>query len=235
MTTKPVALSPAPPLGEFPDPPPREDMQNINYLHKPSHLTALELHFVGRDAIVTGEVPLGWRAGRGVDFVVPDLLIAFDADSSVLKAQNGYCIHHQGKPPDFVLEIASKTTSGNDESGKRGKYAGYGVPEYWRFDDTGGDYYQAALAGDRLEDGEYQPVPVMESSWARIRGYSAALNLYICWEYGYLRFYDPARQRYLPSHQEEQAARLAAEAERDAAEARSRELEAEIRRLRGGL
>ena len=226
MTTRPIARPSTPPLGEFPEPPPRVDMQNINYLHKPSHLAALELYLVGRDAVVTGEAPLGWRAGRGVDFVVPDLLIAFDADARVIRTQNGYSINYQGKPPDFVLEIASKTTAGNDEEGKRQKYAGYGVPEYWRFDDTEGEYYQAPLAGDQLENGEYRPIPVSETSWARIRGYSAALNLYVCWEYGHLRFYDPARQRYLPSHYEETA-------RADAAEERIRELEAENLRLRG--
>ena len=226
MTTRPFVLPSTPSLGEFPTPPPREDMQNFNFLYKPSHPSALGLHFADRDVMITGEAPLGWRAGRGVDFVVPDLLIAFDADSSALKTQNGYSINYQGKPPDFLLEIASKTTAGNDEEGKRQKYAGYGVPEYWRFDDTEGEYYQAPLAGDRLANGEYRPIPVDETSWARIRGYSAALNLYVCWEYGYLRFYDPVRQRYLPSHHEE-AARA------DVAEERIRELEAENLRLRG--
>ena len=226
MITRPIARPSTPPLGEFPDPPPREDMQNFDFLHMPSHTAGLYLHFVGRDALVTGEAPLGWRAGRGVDFVVPDLLIAFGADPRALKIQNGYSIDYQGKPPDFVLEIASKTTASNDEEGKRRKYADYGVPEYWRFDDTEGEYYQAPLAGDQLVEGEYRPIQVSETGWARIRGYSAALNLYVCWEYGHLRFYDPARQRYLPSHYEE-AARA------DAAEARNRELEAEIRRLRG--
>ena len=226
MTTRPIARPSTPPLGEFPTPPPREDMQNFNFLHKPSHPSALDLHFAGRDAMITGEAPLGWSAGRGVDFVVPDLLISFGADARVLRAQNGYSINYQGKPPDFVLEIASKTTAGNDEEGKRQKYAGYGVPEYWRFDDTEGEYYQAPLAGDQLVKGEYCPVPVEETSWARIRGYSAVLNLYVCWEYGHLRFYDPVRQRHLPSHREETA-------RADAAEERIRELEAENRRLSG--
>ena len=226
MTTRPIARPSTPPLGEFPTPPPREDMQNFNFLYKPSHPSALDLHFAGRDAMVTGEAPLGWLAGRGVDFVVPDLLISFGADASVLRAQNGYSINYQGKPPDFVLEIASKTTSGNDEEGKREKYASYGVPEYWRFDDTEDEYYQAPLAGDALTNGEYRPITVDETSWARIRGYSTVLNLYVCWEYGHLRFYDPVRQRYLPSHQEETA-------RADAAEERIRELEAENRRLRG--
>ena len=226
MTTRPIAQPATPPIGEFPTPPPRLDMQNYSFLYEPNHPSALGMHLFGRDVLITAEAPLGWRAGRGVDFVVPDLLIAFGGNATVLKEQNGYSISYQGKPPDFVLEVASKTTARNDEEGKRRKYAEFGVPEYWRFDDTDGEYYQASLAGDRLVNGEYHPIPVDELSWARIRGYSAALNLYVCWEYGNMRFFDPARQLYLPSYQE-QTARA------DAAEERIRELEAENRRLRG--
>ena len=70
------------------------------------------------------------------------------------------------------------------------------------------------------------------------RGYSATLGLYLCWEYGCLRWYDP-ETGYLPTHYEtsderdaERAARIAAEAERDAERAARLRLEAEISRLR---
>jgi hypothetical protein len=56
----------------------------------------------------------------------------------------------------------------------------YGLPEYWRFDDTGGDFYRAALSGDKPAGGEYLPLPVEEAGWARIRGLSAAPGLYVC-------------------------------------------------------
>ena len=35
---------------------------------------------------------------------------------------------------------------------KRAAYAGLGIPEYWRFDETG-DFHGTRLAGDRLETG----------------------------------------------------------------------------------
>lgn len=223
MTAKPIARAVDPLQDEYPEPPPREDMQNTNFLNYPAWLPALFSHYgFSATMIITSETPMGERG----DTHVPDLLIAFDIDRNVVIRDKIYTISGQGKPPDFVLEIASKTTADNDEDAKRADYARYGVPEYWRFDDTGGDFYRAPLASDQLADGKYLPIPVEEASWARIRGFSAALNLYVCWEYGHLRFYDPARQRYLPSYYEE-AARA------DAAEARNRELEAEIRRLRG--
>ena len=34
-------------------------------------------------------------------------------------------------------------------------YGRFGVGEYWRFDPSGGEYHDAALAGDRLVDGRY--------------------------------------------------------------------------------
>ena len=34
--------------------------------------------------------------------------------------------------PDFVLEIASESTSEEDSTRKRDDYAALGIPEYWR-------------------------------------------------------------------------------------------------------
>ena len=42
---------------------------------------------------------------------------------------------------------------------KRPAYAGLGIPEYWRFDETG-EFHGTRLAGDRLADGRYEPVPI---------------------------------------------------------------------------
>ncbi len=66
----------------------------------------------------------------------PDLLIAFDADIEADQRSNGYIIAEPGKPPDFVLEIASQRTGNEDAGDKRDDYAGFGLPEYWRFDET---------------------------------------------------------------------------------------------------
>ena len=40
----------------------------------------------------------------------PDLLVSFNADPAAYYRSNGYIISEQGKPPDFVLEIASAST-----------------------------------------------------------------------------------------------------------------------------
>ena len=122
-----------------------------------------------------------------------------------------------------------------DYTAKRRDYERYGAGEYWRFDPSGGEYHDAALAGDRLVDGRFEPIVIEILGDGSLRGYSEALGLYVCWEDGELRFYDPVAEDYLPGHAEERAGRRAAENRAAAAEARAAELEAELRRLRGEL
>ena len=146
-----------------------------------------------------------------------------------------------------MLEVASETTGEADYTTKRDAYANLDVQEYWRFDHTGGRYHDAPLAGDNLVNGRYEPIPITREPDGLLWGYSAALNLELCWVQRTLRFRDPVTKQFLPTIAEERAQRQtaeaqrqaaedqreAAEAQREAAEARNRELEAEIRRLRG--
>ena len=101
--------------------------------------------------------------------------------------------------------------------------------EYWRFDPTGGDYHDAALAGDRLVEGRYARIAVEWDDDGHGRGYSEALGLYVCWDDGELRFYDPVEGRYVRTLAEERAERRAEAEGRRMAEARA-EVEAEGRR-----
>ena len=174
----------------------------------------------------------------------PDLAIAFNANREAFLRSNGYIISEQGKPPDFALEIASRSTAHIDVGQKRDDYEFMGITEYWRFDETG-EFHGARLAGDRLVEGRYEPIPIVELSDGVLEGYSEVLDLHIRWEDGELGWYDPAtglhiatfdseraRAEYERARAEyERAARQAAEIRADDAEARVRELEAEIRRL----
>ena len=133
------------------------------------------------------------------------------------------------------------TTGQNGYTQKRHDYAAFGVPEWWRFDPSGGEYHDAPLAGDHLLDGVYQPIEVVQLGERSYRGHSTVLGLDLCWEDGQLRWYDPATGRYLLTYDEEAEGRLAeaaerlvAERERDAALERVRELEDHVRRLQSG-
>ena len=251
-------------LAQFPEFPPRYDMQNIGDLHEIGYVATLKRHFGARDTtLVYGEVPIGATLSVRLGLRIPDLIIAFDCDPERAIERQGYDITEQGKPPDFVMEIASKTTGRVDYTEKRVDYERYEIPEYWRFDSTGGDYHDAALAGDRLVGERYEPVLIERTDGGGVRGYSEVLGLYVCWSDGDLLWYDPRTDSYLLTSDEEadradraeesaareaaarqladeRAAREAARAEREA-EARRREsdradrAEAELRRLRERL
>ena len=230
MTTKPVvpAARSARHPRQFPELPPREDMNNPLYLHDQGHQPALRLHLGNpTTTIVLSEVPVGWNHRQQSGLLKPDLLVAFNVDWASIVAQNGYSIDERGKSPDFVLEVASDNNAENDYVAKRVGYTAFRVPEYWRFDHTGGTLYPAALAGDRLVNDAYQEIAIRRMDDNGYWGHSAVLNLDICWEAGQLRFYDRVGRRYLPTYEEA----MAAEEALRAAEAEVARLQEHIRRL----
>ena len=205
-------------LARFPDFPPRDDMQNTKYIYSQSTITALMNYLGDPDTTYVGsEIPLGWTASVRRGVLVPDLMVARNCDVDRVNAQDGYEMRSQPGPPEFVLEVASVSTATRDEDAKRTGYAAYGVPEYWRFDTTDGRRYRAGLEGDRLVGGAYTPIELEYYGANSKRGYSEVLGLYLCWEDGYLRLYDPVRESYLRTHEESEA--RAAEADAEAARA----------------
>ena len=217
-------------LAVFPEYPPRDDMQNSLYLNRFAHVTALEVHLGNPDTtLVLGEVSVAPTAAASKEHRRPDLIVSFNCDPELAIRQDGYAIDLQGKPPDFALEVASKTTGIIDETEKRIDYAAYGIREYWRYDQTGGDYHKEALAGDSLIDGEYKPIDIDWLDNDRCRGYSAVLDLYVCWEYGNLRWYDHHAGEYLLTFFDEREMRLQETFAREQAELRA-EQEAFARR-----
>ncbi len=119
----------------------------------------------------------------------PDMLIAFDADPEACARRNAYVISEQGKPPDLVVEVASPSTGRIDVRDKPADYAALGIPEYWRFDETG-ESYGTRLAGDRLVGDRYEPIEITERPDGSLEGYSEVLELYLRWEDGWLQWHD---------------------------------------------
>ncbi len=256
MTPKPKTASPdGGEIIQFPDPPP-EEMTAYYTVNWPGYPGSLASHFGNPDTtIITSEVAAAlmltpdWEGVR-----YPDLLIAFGVNPAANRARLGYLIPEQGKPPDFVLEVASDSTYRRDVTIKRADYARMGVSEYWRFDPKGVQPRRPHLAGDRLIEGQYQPIDIRRSEEGIYWGYSNALGLDLCWEDGELRFWNPVNRSYLASYDEvlaygraaesaraeaesaraeAESARAEAESARAEAEARVRELEEELRRYRG--
>ena len=210
-TQTPPASRPEP----LPDPPRVPDMEQNKHITRADQ--TLETWFHGRreGVLVNGEGYLCLDRRNVRRAPVPDCVVAFDVDPQRIADTNGYVISDVGKPPEFVLEVASRTTGRRDYTVKRDAYASLGVGEYWRFDYTGGRYHDAALAGDRLVDGAYVPILVIQEADGVIWGHSAALELDLCWDNGQLRFYDPVGRAYLPRQTELKDQRDAALDQRD--------------------
>ena len=240
-TQPPTAKQIARGLPPLPDPP-KLDIQQVRHFVMPGDMTTLAHHLgVFRPDATTLLEGNGYLCRRRSDCPncpYPDTMVAFNVDPEIVAITNAYIIDEVGKPPDFVLEVASESTARNDYTTKRITYARLGVPEYWRFDYTGGQHHNAPLAGDRLsESGIYQPIPLTTEPDGVIWGYSEALGVSLCWVAGRLRYWDRVRGRYLPDSTESEAraeaearARNAAEARAEAEAARARMLEQELRR-----
>ena len=225
-------------LFQLPDPPERhpDEVTSYDQIHLPGNAHFLAQHLGNPETtLVAAEryVVLAPRLGRGAIRRSPDLFIAFGVDPQAYRDSNGYIISEQGKPPDFAIEVASPSTGRIDVGEKRDDYAALGITEYWRFDQTG-EYHGARLAGDRLVDGQYQPIDIEELADGSLQGYSEALNLYLRWENGNLGWYDPATGQHILTFEGERSARIEAENRAEMAEARVRELEEQLQQRRNG-
>ena len=217
----------------FPDPPeiPDEKMTAFDHLAINGNAYHLSQHLGNPETtLVAGDHYLSLRFTRGslAGVRYPDLLVAFGVDPAAYRDTNAYVIDEQGKPPDFVLEIASPSTRRIDQGAKREEYAALGIPEYWRFDGTAGRN-RVRLAGDRLEGEEYRPIALEEPEEGVVQGYSSVLDLYLRWERGHLVLIDPLSNRPIATLASERARADSERTARLAAEARVRELEERLR------
>ena len=160
--------------------------------------------------------------------VSPDVYLAFGVDAHAIRQRKLYLPWEAGKPPDWVLEVASSSTGRDDVGRKRAIYARIGVPEYWRFDSQDGAYHGAKLAGDRLVAGEYEPIPLTTAPDGILKGYSVVLGLSLCWDDNWPRLYDPRTNTYLETWQQERVARRVAEARAASAQAGREAAESQV-------
>lgn len=157
--------------------------------------------------------------------VAPDVWVAFGVPK--LPERCSWLIWLEGKGPDFVLEITSKSTKREDEVRKKKLYAELGVREYWQFDPTG-DYLDPVLKGRELApNGKYRDIVLRERDG--VLGHSSLLGLELCLEDDRLFYLDPVRNvRLLTPAEHRKATQTAEEAKRKAQA--ERDLEARLRR-----
>ena len=233
------SAAPSPVEIEFPSsdgkPMAESDAQAIPLMYA---VTGLRDHFRRRsDVYVSGNLLIYYDPNDSGASVAPDVFVVKGVSN---RKRPSYKVWEEGKTPDFVLEITSRTTRGEDEGRKRELYRELGVTEYWRYDPTG-DYLLPVLRGLVLRYGEYAELPAEELVGGDLRMSSEVLGLELRVEGGELRLHDPHSGRDVRTLTESNEACARAEEgwqrekrERREAEARIAELEALLRRAGSG-
>ena len=213
------------------DPEPPEDaMQQDDTIH--DVMSILRARYEGDASVLcSDETDIIYDVNTPGSRVAPDGYVVFGVDAARIKLERrSYVIDEWGRPPSWVLEVASESMAGRDLREKREIYARMGAREYWRLDRRG-EYYGEPLVGEGLVDGEYQRFELHTDDNGDIWSRSEALGVDVVYrvEEGVGRFLlrDSASGDWLNTLGVERAMRAEAEA-------RVQELQAELERMRGG-
>ena len=158
--------------------------------------------FTRKDTLVTMGAIICYDPSNLNVHVSPDICVAFGVDEDAIVNRRIYLPWEAGKPPDWVLEVASPSTARVDVGRKVSIYERIKVPEYWLLDPTGGELYGFPLAGYRLESGIYRPVAITDEPDGILKGYSEILRLSLCWDNGMPRLYSPSSGTYIQNLKE---------------------------------
>ena len=178
--------------------------------------------FVGIDLLVY------YTQDQPSDSVAPDVFVAFGVKN---EDRLWYKVWEQRKAPDFVVEMASNSSSRADLGRKKDLYQRLGVREYCVYDPRGGLLWPR-LQLFELVQGVYEQVTGCTDAGGPLALPSAVLGLELRFEDDRLRLWDPEARQYLLDLDEEHAARLAAERRAQAEALARRELEAQLAELR---
>ena len=192
--------------------------------------------FVGTDQFVYWDPAYDSRTKSGNPPLSPDVYVAFGVAN---RHRSSYVVWEEGKPPDFVLEVASPSSRQRDENEKRDAYAKMDVPEYFLYDPHG--QLKPPLSGFELRDGEYRQLPEETFAEGVVGVRSKLLGLCLCLrEPGAnpldvaLGWYDPKTGKFLRTRYEaeEEAEESKAEAEVARAEAEEAKAKADASEAR---
>jgi Uma2 family endonuclease len=151
-------------------------------------IQTLEDYFAAEPMIcVSGNMLMFYEEGNRRKHVSPDVFVVRGVAK---KMRDNYLIWEEGKAPDLVIEITSKTTRREDDQKKLVLYRDVlKVPEYFLFDPTE-DYLKPSLQGFRLVDEDYATIDPLDG-----RLPSDVLGLHLERDGSELRLYDPKRHQ----------------------------------------
>ena len=169
-------------------------------------------------ALVAAAILVYPEEGNIDNRISPDVLVAFGLGTHNRWA---YKVWEEGKPPDWVLEVATPRSEADDRGYKWRYYATMGIPEYWLFDAKGDVYPPGTprLQGLGLVDGEYRPLASRRVDGELVIR-SEVLGLNVLVDGDLLRFREPATGEDILHPLEIEAA--IARDQRRAAEARAK-------------
>ena len=185
-------------------------------------IETLKEHFAAAPNVyVSGNLFIYYRDGSQMKAVAPDVFVVHGVAK---KQRRFYVIEHEGRTPDFVIEIGSLGTYRQDRGKKKTIYASLlGVQEYYLYVPYG--IVEQPLIGYRLVGDAYEEIPLVNG---RLK--SAVLGLELGERPEGLRFYDTRMRRWLqpPSEHALAAEARAVEAVNLAEDALERAKDAEL-------
>jgi Uma2 family endonuclease len=144
---------------------------------------------------VSGNMLLFYEEGNRRRHVAPDCFVVFGVEKY---ERENYLLWAEGKGPDVVIELTSRTTRGEDTKKKFDLYRNVlKVKEYFLFDPLW-HYLDPPLKGYRLVRGKYAPIPFEGG-----RLPSELLRLHLVPDGDTLHFWDPKTGRRLETAAEE--------------------------------
>ena len=187
--------------------------------------TGLRLCFRGRDdVLVEADRIVYYKAGDASASIVPDVFVVLGVGSHPRRT---YKVWEEGRPPDFVMEVASPATFGNDDVIKPRIYARMGVREYFQFDpEPEARLLTPRLQGRRLQGGSYHALRTERLPGIEASVHSEVLGLDIHFDGNELLVWDSKRGRYWSVTASERRAEAEARARRQAQEQAQAEAEA---------
>jgi len=169
----------------------RDDMMEL--------IETLKRHFAPDPQVyVSGNLLLFYVPGDRRRHVSPDVFVVRGVP---MRQRDNYLLWEEGKGPDVVIELTSRSTRREDLDVKFKLYRDVlKVSEYFLFDPRA-EYLDPPLQGYRLRQGEYVPL-------RRVKGRlpSKVLGLHLERSGQRLRLHDPATDQWLPTLEEINAA-----------------------------
>ena len=144
-------------------------------LHRDWMVGLLEIfrqRYAGQQVYVASNLLLYYVEGTPTKYVVPDCFVVLNCDP---KRRRTFQTWKEGRVPDVVFEVTSRSTSSVDYIDKLSIYEQMGVQEYFLYDPTA-DYLDPPLQGYRLTNGDLHAIP---ATGGRIRCNTLDVDLFL--------------------------------------------------------